>query len=127
MVRPYRDCLAQHVQCTSYQASYQAATIVLKVGVEKDEGNADRLVVHWMTSQPAPWAILDMLAGNCTKRCTQTRCVCMVNGLKCTDMSKLKDSDNQADDDDCIKGLQGYFDPRENLVYAFVNTFICIE
>ena len=52
--------------------------------------------------------ILDMLACNCTKKCALPRYVCMVNGLKCTDMCKLKNCDNQADDDDCYHTFPSY-------------------
>ena len=112
---PCRDYLAQHVQRANYQAAIwqrcpeQNPAIPSPEGrgwkIEK-EGNVDHLVVHWMTSHPAPQAILDMLACNCTKKCALPRCVCMVNGLKCTDMCKLKNCDNQADDDDSINELQ---------------------
>jgi len=74
-------------------------------GVESDA----QLVVHWISSQPAPQAILDLLACNCTKKCNLPRCVCMTNGLKCTEMCRLQDCDNQADlagDEDVTNELQ---------------------
>ena len=94
---------------------------MLKVGVGtlKRKGNVDHLVVHWVTSQPAPQVTLDMLAGNCTKKFAKHRCVCMLNGLKCTDMCKLKDCDNQADDDDSINGFQEEYKIRLLLVTYF--------
>ena len=63
--------------------------------IEKDGAN-ERLVVHWMDGQPAPQAILDLLACNCTRKCELPKCECMVNGLKCTDMCRLPDCNNQA-------------------------------
>lgn len=51
---------------------------------------------HWMDGQPAPEAILDLLACNCARKCELPKCSCMANGLKCTDMCKLQDCENQA-------------------------------
>ena len=63
--------------------------------IEK-EGAENQLVVHWMDGQPAPQAILDLLACNCPRKCELPRCECMANGLKCTDMCRLPDCENQA-------------------------------
>ena len=77
--------------------------------IEKD-GENQQLVVHWMDGQPAPQAILDLLACNCprayillwrsghaTPIVTElSKCECMANGLKCTDMCRVPDCDNQA-------------------------------
>ena len=49
-----------------------------------------------MDGQPAPQAILNLLACNCPRKCELPKCDCMVNGLKCTDMCRLSDCDNQA-------------------------------
>lgn len=63
--------------------------------IEKEEGT-EQLVVHWMDCQPAPKAVLDLLACNCTRKCELPKCVCMANRLKCTDMCRLPDCENQA-------------------------------
>ena len=55
-----------------------------------------QLDVHWMNGQPAPQAILDMLACNCTRTCQLPSGDCMPNGLKCTDICKLLHCENQA-------------------------------
>ena len=60
------------------------------------QGSDDHLVVHWMDGQPAPQAILDLLACNCAKKCELPKCECMANGLKCTDMCRLQNCENQA-------------------------------
>ena len=49
-----------------------------------------------MNGQPAPQAVLDLLACNCTRKCSLPKCVCLSNGLKCTDMCRLQDGENQA-------------------------------
>jgi hypothetical protein len=54
-----------------------------------------QLAVDWMQGQPAPQAVLDLLACTCPKSCKLPKCVCMASGLKCTDMCKLSTCDNQ--------------------------------
>ena len=49
-----------------------------------------------MDGQPALQAIFDLLACNCPRKCELPKCECMVNGLKCTDMCRLSDCENQA-------------------------------
>ena len=63
--------------------------------MEKEEG-VEQLVVHWMDGQPAPEAVLDLLACNCKRKCSLPKCACLSNGLKCTDMCRLPDCENQA-------------------------------
>ena len=54
-----------------------------------------QLAVHWIEGQPAPRAVLEILACTCPKICKLPKCVCMASGLKCTDMCKLSTCDNQ--------------------------------
>ena len=44
-------------------------------------------------------AVLELLACKCTQSCKLSNCVCLSNGLKCTDICTLKDCDNQAVED----------------------------
>jgi hypothetical protein len=91
---PCRDCLVKHAQRANYQAGIwrrcleQDPEVPSPVGrgwkIEKEE--AEQLVVHWMDGQPAPEAVLDLLACNCPRKCALPKCVCITNGLKCTDM-----------------------------------------
>ena len=105
---PCRDCLVKHAQRANYQAAIrrrcleQDPTVPSHVGrgwkIEKEEG-VEQLVVHslhWMDEQPAPQAVLDWLACNCTRKLSLHRCVCLPNGLQYTDMCRLQDCENQA-------------------------------
>ena len=102
---PCRDCLEKHALRANYQAGIwrrcleQNPQVPSPVGrgwkIEK-EGADNQLVVHWMDGQPAPQAVLDLLACNCPRKCELPRCECMANGLKCTDMCRLPDCENQA-------------------------------
>ena len=67
---PCRDCLVQHALRANYQAAIwrkcleQNPSIPYPVGkgwkIEKESCD-DHLVVHWMTGQPTPQVILDLL------------------------------------------------------------------
>ena len=101
---PCRDCLEKHAQRANFQAGIwkrcleQDPHVPSPIGrgwrIEKDEGK-EELVVHWMDGQPAPTAVLDLLACNCKRKCTLPKCECLANGLKCTEMCKLTTCDNQ--------------------------------
>lgn len=109
---PSRDCLKQHAQRANYQSAIwrrclqQNPHIPNPVGhgwkLEKEDGG-DQLVIKWMDGQPVPEAVLDLLSCKCSKKCAIPRCVCLANGLKCTDMCKLQDCENRVsggEDDD---------------------------
>lgn len=101
---PCRDCLAKHSQRANYQAAtwkrclLQNPQVPSPVGrgwkIEREEG-VEQLVVDWMAGKPAPEAILELLSCNCTKYCSSARCVCVANGMKCTDMCRLHNCENQ--------------------------------
>ena len=102
---PCKDCLQLHAQRANYQAGIwrrclesnpQVPSPIGKGWKIETEDNSEHLVIHWMDGQPAPEAILDLLACNCTRKCELPRCTCMANGLKCTDMCRLQDCENQA-------------------------------
>ena len=62
-----------------------------------------------MDGQPAPYAVLDLLASSCTRKCSLPKCVCLSNGLRCTDMPRLQYCENQAsrfesDDEESANG-----------------------
>jgi hypothetical protein len=101
---PCQDSLKKHIQ----RANYQAA--IWKRSLENDPGTLtpigrgwkyvkvngeEQLEIDWMDSQPAPQAVLDLLACTCTKICKLPKCICLSNNMKCTDMCKLKNCSNQ--------------------------------
>lgn len=126
---PCKDALTKHAQRANYQAGIwrrcleKDPQVPSPVGrgwkIERGE-EVEQLVVHWMEGQPAPDAVLDLLACNCAKKCALPKCTCMANGLRCTDMCKLADCDNQAstsesvesldDDEDHVGELENYDD-----------------
>ncbi len=51
--------------------------------------------VDSLDGQPAPEAVLDLLACTCPRICKLPQCPCMVNGLLCTDICQLQNCDNK--------------------------------
>ncbi|CAM4730908.1 unnamed protein product [Leuciscus chuanchicus] len=117
---PCKDSLRQHTLRANYQAG------IWKRGSEKDpqvpspvgrgwkmetEEEGEQLVLHWMEGQPAPEAVLDLLACNCTKNVSLPRCMCLANGLRCTDMCKLTECENQVT---CVESSDEDEDDMEN-------------
>ena len=67
--------------------------------LQQDE-EREELVFDWMDSKPAPDASLELLACRCSRSCKLPNCVCLLNGLKCTDMCTLKECNNQVQVDE---------------------------
>ncbi len=53
------------------------------------------LALDWMDGLPSPQAVLELLSCNCTRTCKGSNCPCVRNGLKCSDMCRLINCDNQ--------------------------------
>ena len=69
------------------------------------EKKVEQLAAHWMESQALPEAMLNLLACSCHRKCELPKCVCLTNGLSCTDMCSLKDCDDRvssADNDESV-------------------------
>eukprot|EP00794_Sanderia_malayensis_P019746 gene19746-21683_t len=72
--------------------------------------------IDWMSVNPAPSAILELMSCNCSRSCDSNRCSCVANGLRCTDMCRLRDCSNQdsIDDDDEVLNDSDDEDSDEN-------------
>ena len=85
---PCRNCLVKHAKRANYQVAIwkrclqQDPQVQSPVGrgwkTEHEDGVA-KLVVDWMDLKPAPEAILELLACNCTRKCVSPNCVCITN------------------------------------------------
>ena len=122
---PCRDCFVKHAKRANYQVAIwkrclandpQVPTPVGRGWKIEHEDGVAKLVVDWMDVKAAPEAILELLACNCTKKCVAPKCVCVTNGLRCTDVCRLAECDNQgsvqeiesADDDDGVDSDEEY-------------------
>ena len=66
-------------------------------GWVQDDGH---LAIKWISGEPAPTALLEFLSCSCTKSCKSPTCSCITNGLKCTDMCRLRKCDNRPEEDE---------------------------
>ena len=55
----------------------------------------NRLVVNWMSGEPAPMAMLELLSCQSKKRCQLPNCSSLSNALQCTDLCTLQECDNR--------------------------------
>jgi hypothetical protein len=105
LLPPCLDSLKKHAE----RANYQAA--IWKISLENDprtptpigrgwklveEDGRKQLAIDWMDGLPAPQAVIDLLSCNCTKICKLPKCICLANGMKCTDMCSITACNNQA-------------------------------
>ena len=96
---PCKDTLYKHIKRANYQAAIWKRSLERAPAVPSPVGRGwllsnEDLMPHWMDGFPAPEAVLDLLSCNCSKSCSPNKCICMQNGLKCTDMCKLKGCSN---------------------------------
>ena len=105
---PCQDCLQKHCLRANYQAAIWRSLqnnpgTPTPVGhgwrMEKED-DQPMLVIDWMDRVPAPEAVLDLLSCLCSRSCKLPSCVCLTNGLKCTDMCRLRNCTNQVCDED---------------------------
>ena len=105
-----RDCLFMHLIRANYQAAIWKCCLPArptvpnptKCGLICDDG---KLAIHWMRSQPAPYAVLELLACKCVRSCKLPKCTCMANGLACADKCKLQSCSSQKQQEDDIVEL----------------------
>ena len=84
------------------------------------------MVVDWMDSQPAPEAILALLACKYSKMCTLPHSVCLENGLKRTDMCKLSDCGNfPSIEEECPDDVENVDDYEEDNQFDYQCVHSC--
>ena len=55
-----------------------------------------------MSGEPAPAVTLEFLSCSCARSCKLPSCTCLTNGLKCTDMCRLRDCNNGAEEEEIL-------------------------
>ena len=102
---PCEDCLKLHAFRANYQAalwrrSLQSCPEVLSPvghGWVQEDG---KLSTKWMSGEPAPAALLEFLSCSCARSCKLPTCTCLTNGLKCTNMCRLRDCSNRGEEEE---------------------------
>ena len=104
---PCEDSLLMHAQLTNYPAAFWRCSLqctptchILSWVDLSDE----QLENHWNSGLPAPLAVglpaLELLFCKCVRAWKLPDCTCLANGLKCTDLCKLKRCENQKLDEE---------------------------
>jgi hypothetical protein len=88
MKKAQRTCYQAAVWKRSLQADPQCPSPVGKGWIMETQDGVEILSPDWMDGQPAPVAVLQLLACKCRKLCQAPTCQCLTNGLHCTDMCK---------------------------------------
>ena len=52
------------------------------------------LSIKWMNGEPALAVLLEFLSCFCVRSCKLSNCICLTNGLKCTDMCCFRNCNN---------------------------------
>ena len=66
-----------------------------------------------MSGEPAPAVILEFLSCYCARSCKLPSCTCLTNGLKCTDMCRLRNCNNRAEEEEILDGERSDDDEEE--------------
>ena len=96
---PCADCLRKHALRANYQAAIWKRSLQSCPQVPSPVGSGwcledGKLTIDWMSGEPAPQAVLELLSCHCSRICKLPTCTCLTNGLNCTDLCRLQDCTN---------------------------------
>lgn len=99
---PCSDSLQKHSIRANYQAAVWHRSLECRPQIPEPDGygwkcDNGELNIDWMSGEPAPKAVLELLSCQCKKTCELPNCMCLSNGLRCTDMCKLQECTNRCD------------------------------
>lgn len=128
---PCFDAFKKHGMRANYQAAVWKRSLQNHPNTPTPVGNGWKIIetennrtlaIDWMDGLPAPHALLDLLSCQCRKSCKIPKCVCLVNGFKCTEMCTLHNCTNQVNQDDYFEARHQDFDNVEQDVTFTINT-----
>lgn len=96
---PTRDALLQHCKRVSYQAGiYKRARLQYNFAPSPAghgwKLTGDDLTITWMVKKPAPDEVLVTIQCGCKMKCSSRKCSCVAANLKCTDLCKCDNCEN---------------------------------
>jgi len=100
---PCVDTLRKHCDRANYQAAIWRGSLQSCPQIPSPVGHGwrleeGRLIVNWMSGEPAPMAVLVSLSCQGKRRCQLPNCSCLSNGLQCTDLCRLQVCANRHED-----------------------------
>ena len=104
---PCADCLRMHSLRANYQAAVWRRSLQSCPQVPSPVGHGwvheeSKLSIKWMCGEPAPAALFEFLSCSCARSCNLPSCMCLTNGLKCTNMCWLCDCNNFAEEEEIL-------------------------
>ena len=96
---PCQDALSLHVSRANYQAAIWRCSLLARPDVPSPMQHGWQLVdgelrIHWMTQQPAPAELLELVSCGCKTGCVSRRCSCSKASLPCTPACSCSNCDN---------------------------------
>ena len=93
LLPPCKDTLRKHCQRANYQAAVWRRSLQNSPVLPSPIGNGwfmkgECLALDWMSGEPAPKTVLELLSCQCNRLCQLPNCTCLANGLKCTTLCK---------------------------------------
>ena len=95
----HHDTLCKHCERANYQGAIWRRSLQScpRIPLPNDHGwklQDDYLIIHWMSGEPAPLAVLELLSCQCKRNYQLPSCSCHSNGLQCTDLCRLQECSN---------------------------------
>ena len=100
---PCQDTLQKHCERANYQSAVWRRSLESSPPIPSPIGSGwsqedGKLAIDWMTGEPAPMAVLELLSCQCKRVCRLPSCTCLANGLRCTNMCQLQECTNQPEE-----------------------------
>ncbi len=106
-IPPTEDELVQHCKRVAFVSLIIKQALEPSPDIPSPDGHgwrinsANELEVEWMTKNPAPDSILELIACKCKKsKCVSQSCTFLSDGLKCTDVCDCTDCSNEANEEE---------------------------
>ncbi|KAK6168600.1 hypothetical protein SNE40_019798 [Patella caerulea] len=90
---PTSDALNQHLLRANYQACIHKRSLCQWMQMPSPNNHGwtvhnNELDIVWMTNDPVPKSLLDVVHCSCKTGCNSGRCVCLKGKVSCTDLCK---------------------------------------
>ena len=100
---PSQGCLQKHILRSNYQSFVWRNSLKDMNDLPSPVGYGWKLkkgdlVIDWTDGKAAPDTVLEFLSCSCKTSCKTKRCICVSNGLFCTDLCKCESCENKIDD-----------------------------
>ena len=100
---PCQDTLRKHCERANYQSAIWRGSLQSSPQIPLPIGSGlhpkdCKLTIDWMSGEPAPKAVFELLSGQSKRVYQLPSCTCLANGLHCNDMCRLQGCTNQPEE-----------------------------